>query len=188
MRGTKKRTHFWFATLHAFTSWECPFQYRRDFHERRHQVAGGMFRCLRCGRNFGAKCDLEKHVKGAACPGRQRTTAATSPTAAASTAFAPSTSSASARHLCNVCADTFETKAELILHSVRHIKEQVRKIGTKLWVRSATWENERLKALLLAFTLSASFCRRARHFVPSATNTDSSQRNQTRGRVSGIRK
>ena len=59
-------------------------------------------------------------MKGGACPGRQRTTAATA------TATSTSTSSpASVSHRCNVCADTFDTKAQLILHSVRHIKEQV---------------------------------------------------------------
>ena len=101
------------------------FQYRRDLHERRHNVAGGMVRCLRCGRNFDAKSDLERHVKGGACPGRPRTTA--TPQSAANAALVPSP--ASARHHCNVCANTFETKAHLILHSVRHIKEQVRKLG-----------------------------------------------------------
>ena len=99
-----------------------PFQYRRDLHERRHNVAGGMFRCIRCGRsNFAAKSDLEKHAKGGACPGRQRTAAV-----ATATATAPSPPAAApAIHRCSVCADTFETKAQLILHSVRHIKEQV---------------------------------------------------------------
>ena len=103
----------------------CQFQYRRDLHERRHQVAGGLFRCLKCGRNFEDKCDLEKHVRGggtAGCPGRPRTTAGTpQPSAAAAASASP------ARHDCNVCSATFDTKAALILHSVRHIKEQVRK-------------------------------------------------------------
>ena len=108
---------------HDFFSFcECQFQYRRDLHERRHHVTGGMFRCLRCGRHFGAKSDLEKHVKGGACPGRQRTMATTT-----ATSTSPPASSSASHHRCNVCADAFDTKAGLILHSVRHIKEQVRK-------------------------------------------------------------